>query len=180
MTSMDNLETPKEEIKEIKKENQTGIEVPKNIIIILGGIAIFLVGFLLGQRFERNRLRHFQGWNDNYQNIFFSARRMDPPPPPEHIRSPLMAIRAHGLIGKILNISGTKLTVQGDDQVEESVITDEKTIVRIDGSPASLEDMKVGQRIAVFGQPNNQGQIAANFIRIFKDNNAPLNQRLIK
>lgn len=158
---MNNLET-------LKK----GVEVPKYVVVILAAIAIFLVGFVFGQKFEKNRIFHLQEWDRNYQDNFFPDMRKGYPAPlpPDRPRSPLSEIKAHGLIGKVLNVSEKKLTVEGDDKIEESVIVNDKTVIRIDGSPASFEDLKVDQRVAIFGQPDNQGQIAANFIRIFKDN----------
>lgn len=150
---------------ETPKQKQVQRPVPFKVGVALGIIALLLIGFLAGQAAERNRVRHFIGWRNNYQRNFFGPRSFEAPP---HF------IRAHSLLGKILTTDNDKLIVQGHDNVEQSIVLNDQTVIRRDGASAARSDLKANQQIAVFGEPNNEGQIVAKLIRIFEENENPI------
>lgn len=140
--------------------------------IVIGGIALLFIGHLSGQVFERSRVRHFLGWRNNYEHNFFGSPSFHDD---SHGMGPSSRFRAHSLLGKILAIEDNKLTVQDmHDQTEQSVVISDATVIRTDGSAAERNDLKIEQQIAVFGRPNNEGQIEARLIRIFPDNENPI------
>jgi hypothetical protein len=57
--------------------------------------------------------------------------------------------------------------VQDKTGTEEPILLTPTTVIRLDNKAQTAADLKTGQQVAVFGQPNNQGQIQAEFIRIF-------------
>lgn len=132
--------------------------------ILLGTFTLLLIGFLGGRAFERVRIRHSDNWRANYQQIFFnnSPRPLHPGPGPEPF------VKANGAFGKILTIDDDTLTVEDRIGFEQSVVIKDSTTIKRDDANAKKEDLKIDQRIAVFGRPNNRGQITADFIRIFE------------
>ena len=135
------------------------------ITLVIGSLALLVVGFWGGTAFERSRIRHFVSWQDNYERNFFS------PPPGRPGLPPLgrmpRTFKAHNLLGTVLAVEDKKLTVQGSDGVEQSIVLDEQTVLRRDEKETSLGDLKVDQQVAVFGRPNDDGQIVARLIRVF-------------
>lgn len=151
------------------------------VAMIIGVLTLLLAGFLCGQRFEQRRMNHWLGWRDNYERNFFGSPMLRGSgmgflgSPKHGFGQPPLTMRAHGLIGKILTVSDNKLTVQDSrDQIEQSVVINEATIIRRDGETAQVTDLQADQRIAVFGRPNDQGQIVAQLIRIFSADENPL------
>jgi hypothetical protein len=141
-------------------------------IFACGVIALLLLGFIGGQSFERARINHSTLWRNNYRANFFN----DFGPRNNHGMmggfAP-MPMRSFGLFGTIFSIDNNKISVQGEDGVEQSIQITNNTVIRHNRDSATVNDLKSGQRVAVFGQPNNQGQIAATLIRIFDNDNIP-------
>lgn len=131
--------------------------------LICGAIALLLLGFLAGRSFERRRLRHFDSWNANYENNFFGMRPGMMRPPRDRADFP----NTNGILGKILAVNDNKLTVQAANGYEQSVIIAANTNIRKNSTAGTKDDLKTGQQIAVFGDPDGQGQINAALIRIF-------------
>jgi hypothetical protein len=127
---------------------------PVHLALILGAIALLLVGFLGGEAFERIHTRHFLGWQNHYQQNFFDAGRQQRP-------------QTHGLIGKILSVDNNTLTVQSREGNEQSITLTDSTAIRRAAGTASRGDLQPNMQIAVFGHPNGKGQIEADLIRIF-------------
>ena len=131
------------------------------VALVLGSLALLVIGFIGGQVFDRIHLRHELSWGDNYERNFFGQRERMPLPG----MGPML--RAHSVLGKILTIDTNTVTVQDRSSLEQSILLTNKTIFRRDASPATKNDLKIGMQIAVFGQPNSQGQIQADFVRLF-------------
>jgi len=79
-----------------------------------------------------------------------------------------MGPRAHAALGKILTMDDNKLTISGEDGFEQVIVINDKTIFRNEDQSASKDGLRVDARIAVFGSPNEKGQIDAKLIRIFE------------
>lgn len=72
----------------------------------------------------------------------------------------------HGALGRIVRINLPILVVIGPDNIEKTVLTNDKTEVRQFRDASSLDKLSVDQHITVLGTPNDDGQIVAKFIRI--------------
>ena len=148
---------------------------PHPLIKIFGVILLLLIGFIMGQSFERIRFRHNLQWRQNYQTNFFGKFQ---PREMRHIMGNIAPrpMRSFGILGTVLSMEESNFVVQDGDGNEQSIQIDDKTIFRFDRFQSkipTINNIKVGNRIAVFGRPNNNGQIYATLIRIFSDNNPP-------
>lgn len=171
---IDNTEVkPTEQKNEIPKPVSTKrpLVFPRGLVYIFGIIALMLIGFLGGQAFERTRVRHATLWRDNYRaNFFGDFGRRNTRGGMMGNFAPPMPMHSFGLFGSIISADNSKISVQDDDGVEQSIQITNNTTIRHNRDNATVNDLKNGQRVAIFGQPNNQGQIAATLIRIFDDN----------
>lgn len=141
---------------------------------VFGVVALLLVGFVAGQRFERIRFRHDMQWRNNYDNNFFGGfrprnmenmmRNFAPPP-----------MRSHGIIGTIMSVDDSSLIIKDNDGIEQSLEINKSTVVRSEIFPNKPEELKVGMKVAVLGRPDNKGQISAIIIKIleYKENSSP-------
>jgi hypothetical protein len=86
---------------------------------------------------------------------------------------------ANGVFGQIIKIDNESLTVKGRDNVEKIILTTDKTSILLQRKNIKLSDLKVGYNVVVIGDPNNNGQIQAELIRVMPaspiTNNLPAN-----
>jgi len=75
-------------------------------------------------------------------------------------------LNSRGAVGQIFSVTLPKLIVHGTNQAEQAVMVSSSTLVRFLRSPATINDIKVGDDIVVVGYPDNAGNIIATFIRI--------------
>jgi len=74
-------------------------------------------------------------------------------------------IDAHGTYGQIVKVTSSTLIVKGRDNVEKIVVVnDDTSIMRLRGV-IKISGLKINDNIIVIGEPNEQGQIEAKFIR---------------
>ena len=77
---------------------------------------------------------------------------------------------SNGVFGKIIkiDISGenTALTINDKDNVEKIVSSGNETTVRFQRRNEKVSDLKVGDSIVVVGEPQSNGQIEAELIRV--------------
>jgi len=137
-------------------------------VFACGTIALLLLGFIGGQNFERTRIQHFSGWSNNYERNFFDNQLPMPPKgmprgiPPESFHS-------YAILGKILTVGENKISVQDEKtNQEQAIIIIESTTMRNNNSNININDLKPDQRVAIFGRPDNSGQITASLIRILE------------
>jgi hypothetical protein len=127
------------------------------MILLLGA---FAGGVTVGER----KARHFSNFSENY-NHMFGPRHIGPGD-----RLPFgmpMLPEGHGVFGKVISVSGSNLVINGKDNVEQNVTVASSTAIRIGREDGTLADILPDTDVAVFGAPNDQGQIEARLIRIF-------------
>ena len=73
---------------------------------------------------------------------------------------------ANGVFGQIIKIDGQNLTIKGKDNVEKIVLLGDKTTIVFQRKSEKLSDLKTGDSVVVVGDPNNNGQIQAELIRV--------------
>lgn len=129
--------------------------------LILGGIGLLLIGLFAGQAIGERRANHAGRWQQNYERNFFGAKGA------RHFGKPPHFLKGHALLGEVLTVSENTITVKGQDNTEQSVSLTDNTVIRRNGNSGSREDLATGTRVAVFGHPNDTGQVAARLIRIF-------------
>ncbi len=76
-------------------------------------------------------------------------------------------INGHGIFGKVIKIDGNDLIINGQDNVEKTIVVSSQTTIRNNASLIKLSDIKLNDILTVIGSPDSQGEIDAKFIRIF-------------
>lgn len=131
----------------------------KNVQAVLVGLAaviLFVATFAAGVSVGEQKARHFSNWSKNYPDMFDS--RGNP-------RGPR---GTHGAFGKVLSVSGSEVVVQGRDGVEQNVLVTSSTEIRVGRERGAMDDVRPDDQAAVFGAPNDDGQIEARLIRLMK------------
>jgi len=169
------------ETKEIKPEQpQTSVPpiryprkpISRHIVFVCGMIALLLLGFIGGQAFERARFRHFTRWQNNYERNFIGDRSRAPRGIMQQ-SVPGGPLRSHAILGTILSVNGSVISVQdNNDNIEQAINVLNSTIIQKNSGRGSIVDLQQGQKIAIFGRPANNGQIDASLIRILNTTTA--------
>ena len=123
-------------------------------------LLIFQLGVLVGFRKARFSYR----WGENYQRNFAGPRG-------GFIRRGFGDrgfINAHGVFGQILKIDENVLVLKGRDGVEQLVLVGERTGIEHGRQRILFSELRVDDSLVVIGRPNEQGQIEAKFIRLFR------------
>jgi len=133
------------------------------VLWILGGLIVLFVVFGLGISVGYQRAGFAAGFDRNYYHIFFGS----PVGGPAGMMPPPMPVGIHGVVGTVIDVGSSTISVQDENSNEQSVAISSETIIRDGESNVMLADVPVGDSITVIGEPNSQGQIDARFIRIF-------------
>jgi hypothetical protein len=83
--------------------------------------------------------------------------------------------REYGGIGEIISISDSSLIISSSDNTEQVIRLSENTKIRRGQEEINLEDdgLKISEKIAVVGKPNENYEIEAILIRVIPDNFPP-------
>ena len=73
---------------------------------------------------------------------------------------------AHGVAGKVINVSDNKILVADNEGIEKNVLVDKTTILKNHRDNITTKDIKPGDYIVVIGSPTTDGQINAKIVRI--------------
>jgi hypothetical protein len=157
------------------------IEIAKIAILIIGAILVLSIVFVLGMNVGFKKANFSYKWGENYERNFggqYTQRKnMNMPKPqkpmPEFIdRFERKKFRnAHGIAGKILSISGDQIIIQDKDGNENSVVVDDKTVIKMRRNDLKVTDLKRDQQVVIMGRPDDNGVITADLIRIFDSAN---------
>jgi hypothetical protein len=138
-------------------------KVVRTVLWILGGVIVLFVAFGLGIAVGANRARFAAGFDDNYYHNFYGAQGGGGPmgssmPPP---------LATHGIVGTVIDLESPLISVKDQANNEQSVQISSGTVIREGGDTIMIGDIMIGDQIAVIGDPNDQGQVVARFIRVF-------------
>jgi len=132
------------------------------VIAVLLCIAAFAGAFSLGEMVGYRKARFSYAWGENYNRNFGGPRQ-------GFFRAPMMDnefIDAHGTFGQVLKVDGMTVVIKGREGVEKIVIVSTDTDIRKLRDAASISDIKPSDFVTVIGEPNEQGQLIAQFIRV--------------
>ncbi len=136
------------------KKFQIATWIVAGLIIALG---IFHAGIMVGYRkasfsyrWGENYHRNFGGPRQGFMNNFFEKD----------------FIESHGTFGQIMKIDAGTLVVRGRPNEEKIILMTKDTVIHKGNDNAVPTDLKINDYIVTIGQPNDQGQIEAKFIRI--------------
>jgi len=132
-----------------------GIIIGVAIMFIL--VCVFEAGVAVGYH-EATFSSH---WGQNYELNFGGAGMPGAIGLPDgHEPQP------HGTTGEIISATGSNIVVQNDSRQEQKVIITSSTIIRNQENTVSASSLTVGTYVVVVGNPDDQGNIDANLIRI--------------
>jgi len=148
-------------------------DVLKWVIIGLAGFVVLILVFGAGMKVGALKARYSYSWAENYQRNFAGSRSGFL----ENFRRGFENrdfINAHGTFGSIIKIDPSTssgqatLIIKGKDDVEKIVLVSEKTAITARRESLKVGDLKVDDQVVIIGTPNEQGQIEANLIRLFR------------
>jgi hypothetical protein len=140
-----------------------GTKIIKIALIVFGGLIVALVIFWSGMIVGFRKASFSYQWGKNYSNLFM--RR------PEH-KMQMRDFKGKGFmdassaVGLVIGVSPGTLIIKGDDGVEKSIIISDKTVIRKWQDTIALDNIKIDEKVVVFGIPSSTGQIEARFIRL--------------
>lgn len=134
--------------------------------LIIGVVCFILIILALGVgiKIGAEKARFSYQWADNYHKNFGGPRAGFIANWREFPAGDF--IEAHGSFGKIINIDGNTIIIQGRENVEKTILIKEDTIIKGIKGDLKTTDLKVDDFITVIGSPNDSGQIEAKLIRV--------------
>lgn len=143
-------------------------------LIVIGALIVLLFVFKTGVFVGYKKAQFSYRWGENYHRNFAGPRggffgdfRRGP--------GDRDYINAHGTFGSIIKIDpatgsgqAATLIVKGSDNVEKTILVSDKTTITSRREAIKINDLKVDDRIVIIGSPNEQGQIEAKLIRVFR------------
>ena len=139
-------------------------KIVRTILWMLGGLIVLVVVFGLGISVGYGRAGFASGFDQNYYRNFYGA----PPGGPVGLVSPPMSAVTHGVVGTVIDLGTSTISVENQQGNEQSVAVSSSTDIRNGNGNVMIGDVVVGDQIAVIGEPNSEGQVDARFIRILR------------
>lgn len=133
----------------------------KIILWALGVFILVAVSFGAGMFVGFKKAGFSYKWGENYHRNFGG--------PKGGFAGDFMGrdlMNANGVVGQIIKIDGQTLVIKGQDNVEKIILLKADSVLREFMNTISQGDLKAGDFVVVIGEPNDQGQIEAKFIRI--------------
>ena len=138
--------------------------IVRTILWVLGGLIVLVVVFGLGITVGYDRAGFASNFNQNYYRDFYGAA----PSGPVGLMAPPMPVAIHGVVGTVIDLSTSTISVKDKQGNEQSVAVSSGTDIRNGNGNSTIGDIAVGDQIAVIGEPNSEGQIDAHFVRILR------------
>jgi len=134
----------------------------KVIVLTIAGLIILVFVFNLGIFVGMKKAEFAFKWADQYHQNFGGPRGGffgDFNANDEFTNS-------NGVFGQIIKIDNGNLTVKDKDNTEKIILVDSKTSIIRYKNNLKISDLKAGDNIVVIGNPNSNGQIQAELIRV--------------
>lgn len=154
------------------------------VMIALVFIAAVVGSFLGGMAVGFHKARFSYDWGERYEKQFMGYGRGDEGRGKEGRHASMMGRgmagrlgegrdfrNGHGAAGEILSIGddGHTFTIKNPDNNESTVRVQDATLIRSGRDTVQLGDIKVGDRVVVFGKPGDEGVVLADFMRVFRN-----------
>jgi hypothetical protein len=135
----------------------------KMLLWILCGVLVVLITFGLGVAIGYRRAIFASDFGENYYHNLYG----DP------FGNPMVGVMnngpltIHGVVGQVIDVGSTTMSVENLNGNEESVFVASNTPIREMNNMIPLVEIDVGDHVTVIGEPNQNGQVEARFIRVF-------------
>jgi hypothetical protein len=77
----------------------------------------------------------------------------------------------HGVAGEVIDVSSSSISVKDTHGNEQSIAIASGTPIREMDDMILISDIQPGDSVTVIGEPNDEGQVEARFIRVFQAQN---------
>lgn len=141
-------------------------------IIIILVIMLSLLTFNLGVSVGFRKANFFYKWRDNYNNNVSPISGCMEPPFNERFNESAERgfINSSGSVGEIIKINEDfSLIIKDFDNTEKIIILNENTAIREFKNQVAKEDLKIGQKVVIIGDPKESGKIEAKLIRVMPE-----------
>ena len=135
------------------------------IILATTGLVVLVFVFGLGVFVGTKKAEFSFQWADEYHKNFGG--------PQGGFFGDMMGqnfTEANGVFGQIIKIADQTLTIQGNDNVEKNILITDKTTIVYQRKKIQLSELKLNDKVVVIGDPDSQGQIQAELIRVMNQN----------
>jgi hypothetical protein len=124
---------------------------------LLAALVIFGAGIFVGY----SKAEFSYHWSNNYYRDFGG-----PESPFGLPGSDDGAPNSYGAFGTVVGVNLPLFAVKGPNEAEKVVIISPQTTIHLLRDPATTTDIHPGESVIVIGEPDDQGQIEASFVRI--------------
>lgn len=135
----------------------------KKILWVIGIIAFVFFIFSFGVAIGYREAIFSSSWGRNYYKNFYGGLP-NIPNGPNDIRSDW---NSHGAVGFVIDISTSTILIKNMHNNERSVYVSPQTVIKKANDSISINKIMSGDNIIVIGEANNNGQMFAQFIRVF-------------
>ena len=145
----------------MEKTNILESKLFRAVVLSIAGLIILAFVFGLGVYVGTKKADFSFRWAEEYHNNFGG--------PQQGFFGNMMGeefTNANGVFGQIIKIDSGSLTVKDKDNVEKIILVGDKVSILYQRKSMKLADLKVGDSIVAIGDPNNNGQIQAELIRV--------------
>jgi hypothetical protein len=126
----------------------------KRILWIIGGLAVAFFVFGLGVAVGYRKALFSSSYGENYYHNFYGDGGEGP-------------MQTHGVAGIVIDASTSSISLKDNDNNEQSVAIDADTVIKKMNDTIPVDMIRAGDMITVIGEPNDNGQIHARFVRVF-------------
>lgn len=134
----------------------------KNALVALGCVVALLLTFHAGKLAGYRKASFSYRWGENYHRNFAGPRH-------GFMRGGFADrefIDAHGTFGQVMSVDGPTVVIKGRDGVEKTVTTGPDTSIFRFRDAIAVSDLRAEDTVVVIGAPDDQGRIAAKFVRV--------------
>lgn len=128
-------------------------------LIIFGALVLAAVIFFAGMFVGFQKAKFSYRLGEHYYKDFMGGTKPS-------LVSPGF-INSHGATGVINLISDNQVIIKTNKGLNEKIIISPTTTVKQNGKDIKASDLKINDTIAIIGDPDDQGQINARFIRVY-------------
>lgn len=134
----------------------------KRLLLVIGGFAVVFLIFGLGVAVGYHKALFSSSMGQNYYRDFYGDARKEPLQGfGEHTPN------THGVTGSVIGVSSTTIALRDGDNNERSVVIASDTVIKKMNDTISVDKIHTGDNVAVIGEPNENGQVRARFVRVF-------------
>lgn len=138
----------------------------RRILIGIGVVMLALIIFKVGMFVGYKKASYSYNLGENYYRTFGGQRLDSRRGMMGGLFGDNMMASGHGVTGKVIKISLPNIIVEGNDNIEKTIVTNNQTLIRNMRNEGTMNDIKVNDTVIIIGSPDESGEVVAKLIRI--------------